>query len=112
MMKVNHNSPAQYYGVHLDAPVVEAPVVTETPKNRYEQLENRISLFSLSSAFGSLLIFLILDELENLLKQKDNESISKRGSESDGKGNDNPRSASCLSNFHANRIGLYYVSMV
>jgi hypothetical protein len=39
--------------------------------------------------FGSLLILLILDELETLLKQKDNESISKRGSESysDGKGN-------------------------
>ena len=88
--------------------------MTETPKNRYEQLENRISLFSLSSAFGSLLIFLILDELENLLKQKDNESISKRGSESDGhgKGNDDPRSASCLSNLHTNRIGFYYVSMV
>jgi hypothetical protein len=44
--------------------------------------------------FGSLLILLNLDELENLLKQKDNESISKRGSEiySDGKGNDNPNS--------------------
>lgn len=39
--------------------------------------------------FESLLILLILDELETLLKQKDNESISKRGSEpsSDGKGN-------------------------
>jgi hypothetical protein len=35
------------------------------------------------------LILLILDELETLLKQKDNESISKRGAESysDGKGN-------------------------
>ena len=39
--------------------------------------------------FLSLLILLILDELETLLKQKDNESISKRGpdSYSDGKGN-------------------------
>lgn len=39
--------------------------------------------------FGNLLILLILDELETLLKQKDNELISKRGPESysDGKGN-------------------------
>ena len=50
MMKVIDNNPAQYYGVHFDA-VAEAPVVTETPKSRYEQLENRISLFSLLSAF-------------------------------------------------------------
>ena len=50
MMKVIDNNPAQYYGAHLDA-VAEAPAVTEAPKNRYEQLEIRISLFSLLSAF-------------------------------------------------------------
>lgn len=53
--------------------------------------------------FGNLLILLILDELETLLKQKDNESMSKRVSDfySDGKGK-NPSvvgQASCLSNF-------------
>lgn len=50
LMKVIDNDPAQYYGVHLDA-VAEAPAVTEAPKNRYERLENRISLFNLLSAF-------------------------------------------------------------
>lgn len=56
MMKVIDNNPAQYYGVHLDA-VAEVPVVTEAPKNRYEQLENRISLFSLLSAFWKFVDF-------------------------------------------------------
>ena len=52
MMKVIDNNPAQYYGVHLDA-VAETPAAIDAPKNRYEQLENRISLFlfSLLSAF-------------------------------------------------------------
>ena len=55
MMKVIDNNPAQYYGVHPVA--AETPVVTEAPKNRYEQLENRISLLS---HFESLLVLLIL----------------------------------------------------
>jgi hypothetical protein len=50
MMKVIDNNPAT---ILRRSPrwVAEAPVMTEAPKTRYEQLENRIRLFSLLSAF-------------------------------------------------------------
>ena len=94
--------------------VAEAPDVREAPKNRYEQLENRISLFILSkiSHLGSLLILLILDELETLLKQTDNESMSKRVSDSysDGKDNNPGRSGIVLVQLYVDRIRLCCVS--
>ena len=46
MMKVIDSNPTQYYGADLG--IAEVPVVPETPNDRYEQLENRISLFSLN----------------------------------------------------------------
>jgi hypothetical protein len=89
MMKVIDNNAAQY----ITAFTSETPIGREAPKNRYEQLENRISLFS-SKMLHFLkfhLFYLILDELETLrlLMQKDNEFMSIRASDSysEGKGN-------------------------
>jgi len=92
MTKVSGNNYlTQYYSIDLGV-VAETPAVPEGSKNRYERLENRISQLGLHQTLSTFqkLIDFILDELETLLQQKENGSISERESEfySDGKGSD------------------------
>jgi hypothetical protein len=53
MMKVIDSNSTQYCDADLDL-VAEVPVVPETPNNRYEELKNRISLFSFQWALSEV----------------------------------------------------------
>ena len=100
MMKVIDNNPAQCTTAFTSMRLQKVQLWEKLQKIGTNNWKIELVCSASCRHFWKLLILLILDELETLLKKKDNESISKRGSDSyaDGKGN-NPSEGSYLSNF-------------